>query len=287
MYRLIIGKIVSRLSPNAARRITLWIIKVLTSLPLPGWLLKRKYTHPSLERSFFGIDFSSPVGIGCGLDRTTGHFDDLKSLGAAFVTVGPIALNPDRNASSVRDVIQRLGSAAADNDSPVIAVIVKGHDTATDDIPDEIERVYTFVYDFSDAVCIDLEGISADIIDEILNRVTTIRRFNDDHRAIIVKLPSKAPEADIDLAIHEILCFGIDGIAVNNSFGDGSILSTIREKSHDLLPIIVSGGISTPEAAVNYLNEGAALISVSDEIISEGPYYIRKLAKSIRKASLK
>jgi len=283
LYRHLIGSFALTLSPKRARRLTLYIIRCLCHLPIIRLIVKRPYNHPSLFRSVFGLDLKSPIGLGACLNQDARYFKELSSIGAAFTTVGPLALHPDDNLVGVRDAIARLKSTDSSDERHVIALLAKSKGTLQDDIPDEIDRSYTLLYDFCDIVCIDMDGIRIDIIDEILDRITTIRRFNDDHRAILIKLPVNASDADLDLLIHETLSFGIDGIVIADGIRNHEMLSLIIEKSQGLVPIAISGGVITPQSAKEFLDEGASLLCLTDEIIKEGPFYIKHLCKYIVK----
>jgi len=283
IYRNLIGFFALTLPPKSARKLTLNIIRFLCHLPIIRLIVKKPYNNPSLSRSFFGLDLKSPVGLGAGINPDAKYINDLSNIGAAFTTVGPVALHPDDNIFGVREVIARLRSTDSTDDRHIIALLSKSKGTLQDDIPEEIDRAYTLLYDFADIICIDMDGIRIDIIDEILDRITTIRRFNDDHRAILIKLPVNATDADLDLLIHETLSFGIDGIVIADGIRNHEMLASIREKSHGLLPIAISGGVITPESAIEFLNEGASLLCVTDEIIKEGPFYIKRLCKYIVK----
>lgn len=286
-YRSTVGAFALTLSPKRAKRLTLTLLKILSHIPILRLLVKSGYRNPSLQRSFFGLDLTSPVGIGAGLDVDVRFVNELNGIGAAFTTVGPLALHGDESVCSVRDAIVRLRSTDSSDNRHVIAVLARSKGNVQDDIPDEIDRAYTLIYDFADIVCIDMEGISIDIIDELLDRITTIRRFNDDHRAILIKVPNNASDDDLNLIIHETLSFGIDGLVISNGIRNHEILALIREKSHGLLPIAISGGGITPQSALEFLNEGASLLCLTDEIVKEGPLYIKRLCKYIVKTGSK
>jgi len=283
LYRSIVGSFALTLPPRRAKKLTLRLIKILCSIPVIRLLVRTHYQHPLLQRSFFGLDLKSPVGIGAGLDIDVRYFNELNSIGAAFTTVGPLSLNGDENICGVREALVRLKGTDNSDDKHVIAVLTKSKGTVQDDIPDELDRCYTLIYDFADIVCIDMDGIRIDIIDDILDRVTTIRRFNDDHRAILLKLPVNASDADLELLIHEVLSFGIDGIVIASGIRNHELLPKIKEMSHGLLPIAVSGGSINYKSAKEFIDEGASLLCLTDEIIKEGPLYIKRLCKYIVK----
>lgn len=283
LYRRLIGSFALKLSPRRARRLTLYIIRCLCHIPIIRLIIKRPYDHPSLYRSCFGLDLNSPIGLGACLNQDARYINELNSIGAAFTTVGPLALHGDENLVGAREAIARLKSTDSTDGRHIIALLSKSKGTMQDDIPDEIDRAYTLLYDFCDIVCIDMDGISIDIIDEILDRITTIRRFNDDNRAILIKLPVNASDADLDLLIHETLSFGIDGIVIADGIRNHEMLTTIINKSNGLLPIAISGGVITSQSAKEFLDEGASLLCLTDEIIKEGPFYVKHLCKYIVK----
>ncbi|MBR5056663.1 MAG: hypothetical protein IKX03_05655, partial [Bacteroidales bacterium] len=168
---------------------------------------------------------------------------------------------------------------------------------------EDIDRAYTLIYDFSDIVVVNMLDTDMKYLAQIIDRITMVRRYNDNNNPILVKLPPDLSKDEIDLAVHTVLSYGIDGLVVSGStynldatgctMEHGELTSApvfehsletlkyVYEKSQRLIPIIVSGGISTPEQAQTMLDNGASLIEVHTALSFEGPSLIKKILKHL------
>ncbi len=180
----------------------------------------------------------------------------------------------------MREIIENIRANAAGNRAITAADICKSNGTPQSKVADEIDRIYTLLYDFVDMAIIDLKGIRREYYPEIIDRVTTIRRFNDEHRPILFKLSPEMSQEEMDDAIHLILSYGLDGIVINGHAHLTGTLQHVAAQSHNLLPIIVSGGIGSVAVAKELLENGASMISVGS-FLRNGPHLIRRILRSL------
>lgn len=279
MYRFFVRPIFKLFSPRKAGKMALRALEFICKVPVLRLTVTSSFSHPTLKRSFFGLDFKNPVGVASGVDTSGRYFDEFSRLGASFVEIGPISLSKE-NGTPVREIIANIRANAANNRAITAASICKSNSTPQSRVADEIDRIYTLLYDFVDMAIIDLKGIRSEYFAEVIDRVTTIRRFNDDHRPILFKLPPEMSNEDIDSAIHLILSYGLDGIVISGRSHNTDTLKYVIERSHNLLPIIVSGGIGSVTIAQELLASGASMISVGS-FLRNGPHFIRRILRSL------
>lgn len=281
MYRFLVRPFFKLFSPRKARQMALRALEFLCKVPVLRLTVTSSYSHPSLKRSFFGIDFKNPVGVAAGVDKEGRYFDEFSRMGASFVEIGPISLMNERAEKvNIREIIDNIRDNAPANHAVIAADICRSNGTPQSKVVDEIDRIYTLLYDFIDLAIIDLKGVRRENYADIIDRVTTIRRFNDDHRPILFRLSPEMSQEEIDQAIHLILSFGLDGIVLSGHIHRADTLKYVVEKSRHLLPVVVSGGIGTVAQAREMLEEGASMIAVGSFLIN-GPHFIRRILKSL------
>ena len=302
-------------------------LEILRRIPgaVPLIRMTHCYSHPSLKRDFFGVSFKNPVGISAGIDCDGLYYNDLGNFGPGFVEIGTLTNAPQagnqkprwvrlkgRKAfvnnfghanQGVRRAISNIQGNPPREDLIVIANIGKNNDTPAEKAVEDIDRAYTLIYDFCDIIVVNMLDTDMKYLAEIIDRITTIRRFNDNNNPILIKLPPDLSREQIDLAVHTVLSYGIDGLVVSGStynlndtgstMEHGELtgspvfehsletLEYVYEKSQRLIPIIVSGGISTPEQAQKMLDSGASLIEVHTALSYEGPSLIKKILKHL------
>ena len=280
MYRFFVRPFLKLFPPRKASRMALRLLEFICKVPVLRLTVSSSLSHPTFKRSFFGMDFKNPVGIASGVDPTGRYFDEFSHLGASYVEIGPISLSNDKGNTPVRAIIDNIRENAPRNRAVIAADICKSPGTPQSKIADEIDRVYTLLYDFVDIAIINLKGIRSEIFTEIIDRVTTIRRFNDEHRPILFKLSPEMSVEDMDTAIHLILSYGLDGIVIKGNANKLEILHHVIDQSHNLLPVIVSGGIGTVADANKLLDNGAAMISVGS-FLPNGPHFVKRILRSL------
>lgn len=327
MYKKLIRPFLFALSPEHAHNLAFKTLNSLEKIRLVRVLIRARhcYTHPSLERDIFGVTFKNPVGISAGIDCDGRYYDELATFGPGFVEIGTLTNVPQSGNESprwqrfkkekafvnnfghandgIRQAIANIQANPPKDDVVVIANIGKNNETPAEKAVDDIDRVYTLIYDFSDIVVINMLDTDMCYLAQIIDRVTTIRRFNDEHHPILIKLPPDLSKAQMDLAIHTALSYGIDGLVVSGSTYNTSSVETkiahgelsgapvfehsletlkyVHEKSQGLIPIVISGGIMTPEQAQTMLDNGASLIEVHTALAYEGPSLIKKILKHL------
>ena len=149
-----------------------------------------------------------------------------------------------------------------------------------------------------------------EMLSNIIDKIITIRKFNEEYHPILLKLSPDIPFEQIDEIIDFVQISGIDGIVATNTtrsreglvtpcedvkkIGEGGLsgapifekslrmVKYIHNRTRGSIPIIGVGGIMTPEQAQEMLDAGASLIEVYTGFIYNGPGYVKKILKHLR-----
>lgn len=338
MFRLF-KPLLFTLSPESAHNLIVSLLKFILYIPPLRWTLGLIYNFhsPKLEREVMGLKFKNPVGLAAGFDKNCEVFDALSSFGFGFVEVGsltPLAQpgNPKpRCFRLVQDnaIINRMGinnkgvkyavtnlKKRAKSDLIVGANIIKGTSTPNEKSPADYEKSFAQLYDFVDYFVINvscpnvkdvtkLQDITS--LSEIIDRVTTLRKYYDQYRPILLKLSPDLIFEQLDEIIDLVLVSGIDGVVATNTttkrdglksskerveaIGEGGlsgaplfnrsleVVKYINNKTKGQLPIIASGGIMTPSQASKLLDSGATLVQIYTGFIYNGPGFVKQILK--------
>ena len=216
-----------------------------------------KRTTPTLKQELMGLSFSGPIGVAAGVDKSGEFTDIIACYSPSFIEIGPLR--------DVMSTIKHLQDRSED-------ILILGNLSNTKNI----ERSFSLIYDFVDAIVLNVSLNST--VSQIIDHLLELRRYNDTYKPIIFKLyPDLTPEALDELADY-MLRSGIDAVMVN-----ATLVPTIREKTHGLMPVIAHALISSPEYAAQLLDTGADLIAVSNSPFHYGPSLIKRINKYLEK----
>lgn len=203
---------------------------------------------------------------------------------------------------------------------PLGCSIINGKDTPTSEAYKDYEFCFEYIYDYIDYFVLNLSCPNVkdagklqtmENLSPIIDKLLELRLMYDDYRPILIKISPDIDKAHLDEIIDMVLISGLDGIIATNTTTSRQNLKsnegTIREigrggmsgaplyqrslemvkyiyqKTEGHLPIIASGGIMTPQQALEMLDNGASLIEVYSGFIYNGPKYIKKINKFLAK----
>jgi dihydroorotate dehydrogenase len=96
MYQSLLKPLLFRFDAETAHRFTFESLKILSKLPLfddiNGGI--NQFSHPSLKRKIFGLEFDNPVGLAAGFDKNAELADFWATLGFGFVEIGTVTPRP-------------------------------------------------------------------------------------------------------------------------------------------------------------------------------------------------
>jgi len=341
MFKLI-KPILFAFHPEAAHRIMLNLLLFLRYVPFSGAILRFFYTfkRDNLEREVFGLRFENPVGLAAGFDKNGQIYNDLANFGFGFIEIGSLTPNEQMGNPKPRcfrliddsAIINRMGInnkgikyavKSIKKRKPKIVIggnISKSTSCPNEKAPVDYERSFAQLYDFVDyftinVSCPNVKGLAKlqDItsLAEIVDKLTTLRKYYDEYRPILLKISPDLTYEQMDEIIELILVSGLDGIVATNTttkrenlksskelvdaIGDGGlsgaplfersleVIKYISKKTGGQLPIIGVGGIITPDNARQMLDAGASLVQIYTGFIYKGPGLVKSILRKISK----
>ncbi len=341
MFKLI-KPILFAFYPETIHRIILNLLLFLRYIPFSGAILRLFYTYKrdNLEREVFGLRFENPVGLAAGFDKNGQIYNDLANFGFGFIEIGSLTPNEQMGNPKPRcfrllednAIINRMGInnrgikyavKSIKKRKPKVVIggnISKSTSCPNEQAPVDYERSFAQLYDFVDyftinVSCPNVKGLTKlqDItsLAEIVDKLTTLRKYYDEYRPILLKISPDLTYEQMDEIIELILVSGLDGIVATNtttkrenlksskelvdSIGDGGlsgaplfersleVIKYINKKTGGELPIIGVGGIMSPDQAKQMLDAGASLVQIYTGFIYTGPGLVKSILKKISK----
>ena len=146
-------------------------------------------------------------------------------------------------------------------------------------------------------------------LSDIISRLVTLRQNKGKYRPILLKISPDITIEQLDELIDFIMASGVDGVVATNTtvgreglktpskrleaIGNGGlsgaplkrksleIIRYIHKKTDGKLPIIGSGGVMTPQDALEMLQAGASLVQIYTGFIYNGPGVVKQILKKI------
>lgn len=285
------------------------LLSLMMHIPFFGFIVsllyKRKY--PSLQREVCGITFPNPLGLGGGVDINGEYFNRIADAGFGFVEFGSVTPRPQEGRLPNKGLKYALNMLRKNHPKAIIgANICKNTNTSSTDAPMDYERCLALLYDLVDMFIVNISSPTSssiyelqeiDNLAEIVDKLLSMRMYFNEYRPIFIKISPDNTRQQLDDIVDYCLRSGVDGIVACNLSRDGSqeelfqkslkTVKYIREKSRGLLPIIGSGGIRTPEQALEMLESGASLIEICTAFVTEGPSLVRRTLKYLDSKSRK
>lgn len=226
-------------------------------LPFGKAILKALYlrSFPSLQKNVLGLRFSNPIGVGSGLDKTGSFYDEIAAIGPSFVEIGPL-----------RDVHTAIATLQEEPKDCVVFADLSNSGN--------IERGFSLIYDFVDAVVFNASS-NTNVL-ATMDRIITLRRYNDVYKPIIIKLFPDLKDEQYKEAADYILRNGIDAVEVIPSK-----VSLMLELTHNLVPVISYGRFSNYEEVAKTLADGAQLVALSYLPVKDGFHYVNRLLQKL------
>lgn len=290
------------------------------------------FSDEILEQKIFDKDFLNPVGIAGGFDKDAKMARLLTYLGFGFLEVGTVTPKPQKgnekprlfrhieqkslqnamgfNNAGLKDLRKRL-SQLSPFVVPIGVNIGKNKDT-NDDLGDYESLVEGFS-EYASYFVINISSPNTKGLRDLLRGDfapdLTKKLKERTKKPILLKL---SPDQDIDEAKNlcsRLIDAGIDGLIINNTSSDLSLVSdakehggisgqAIKEKSFEFFKSIAKeffgktllvsvGGIDSGDEAYRRVRMGANLVQIYTALVFEGPKIVYKinqeLAKNLRR----
>jgi dihydroorotate dehydrogenase len=313
-YRTVSRPVLFRLPPVKARDLALGFMGTLARLPLgPAVIdfLGHMRPDPRLGRTFLGVAFPSPVGLGPGLDMSACALAALARFGFGFLEVGPVTARghianpaverrvaeqalwyPDPPAMLAADVLARRLARASPLAIPLMVRLGSppgvGPEQAAQDAREVVEQLAARARLFSLVMPEPTlrGGWGDDGWRKYLLAVVEAVRAGPSPQPLLLCVPADIEAAKADRLIQLALDAGVGGLIV-----DGTITGTpsgrltglpcrapalaqvrgLRQRFGEGIVLVAAGGVHEPEDALQLWTAGADLVQLDSGVVYSGP----------------
>jgi dihydroorotate dehydrogenase len=308
-YQTLFRPLLLRMAPEAARDLSLGAMGTLARSPFGPTLidlLGHMGPDPRLRRTRLGIEFSSAVGLGAGIDIAGMAAPAFERFGFGFLEIGPVTARPLQGAGPLtRDAVREAIEAPDPPDNPgavalaarlardgprrvpILARLAPMPGTSPTEIVDEFLTMAGIlaphVSALSLSIPIPLGGDDAPPAH--LGDVVRAVRSAAPGRPVLICLPADLDPNAASRWAEAARAEGVDGLIVDGGLrveGDrrrmgvearGPALNLVR-RLRDLWEggvVIASGGVHEPVDALRLLAAGADLVLIDTGIVFAGP----------------
>ena len=308
-YRTVFRPVLFRLPPALARDLTLGCMGTLAGMPWgPAVIDLMGHMQPDqrLQCTVGGMTFPTRVGLGACIDPYSRASRAFATFGIAFREIGPVSLQHQSGGTIDRDDAQETLRFQSPSDSPGLAAVIEQLE--------HLPSVPTFVR----LTCPDHQAADTDV-QEIVTRlgsrpavyllqtanptqsVEHIKRLAEHARAlgvraILVAMAVPAAEDTIASIVSMTTARIIDGVYIDGTScdSDGSrrvgrpasvetppAVRMWRKKLPPGSMIVAEGGIHEPLQALELIDAGCDLVSVSSGLIFSGPGLIKRTNEAL------
>ncbi|WP_460197994.1 quinone-dependent dihydroorotate dehydrogenase [Segatella asaccharophila] len=336
LYRNIFRPLLFTIDPEQCHRILVKTLEFYGHIS-PLRVLYRKSYHTSNPLRFQGLQFQNRVGLSAGFDKDAQVFDQLSDFGFGFLEVGTITPSPQGGnprprifrTPADRSLISRTGfnnpgveiafkRISKNRKHPYIlgVNINKDANSTGQQIVKDFEKVFVRLYGVADYFTVNWGSISAEEMDQVLSRLTDLRKTLPVRRALFMKFPADVSEKVVDKAIAMAEHYSLQGFIATGPtksrydlkrtspvllqhIGSGQVSGRgIGSRSRDVVKylhdhirkemiVIGSGNVMTPQDAEGMIRAGADLVEIYSAMIYSGPGIVKKMNRKILSESRK
>ena len=274
-YRTFLRPLLLRLPAERARRFAIGTLAVIGRCA-PGRaaidFLGHMRADPRLEKTFAGLTFPSPVGIGAMLDPSGAALGALARFGCGFVEIGPIAEQSDGTAKWIVDIA--ANRIAHDGAEPSVSIAEAIRHLCANRV--RTVPVFARLAPASDEILVQLAAQIAAHVDGIVlpcGGDALIEKIRASCRGMVFVA---VPGGFSDFAKVQ----NVDGVWIS---GDAeSVRQTVAAARAALgETVIVAGGVLEPADARELFAAGASLVSADAGLVLSGPGLVKRTNEAL------
>jgi dihydroorotate dehydrogenase len=319
-YRTLFRPMLFRLPAATARDLCLGLMGTLARLPLgPALIDLLGHMRPDarLARSFLGVTFPSPVGLGPGIDVRAAALPALARFGFGFLEVGPVTVEPhtgtgrlarrcDEQAIFCPDppakpgleaVARRLAGGKVPLPVPLVVRLGiapgTGPEKAAAECAVVVRRLAPHAAFFS--LCPPHDGNGPDWPAESWRHFLQELRAQAAPRPLLLCLAADLDAATGERLLAPALELGAAGVVIDGTVAapGGRLLglpargaaltavSRLRQRFGSEMLLIASGGLHEPEDALRLLEAGANLVQIDSGLVYAGPGLPKRVNEAV------
>ncbi len=303
-YQPIYKPIVTRLlGAEKARRFTMFAMSIQSRSRAGRKVFDMmKYTSSapvvipeSVRTDVFGLSFPTPIGLAHGIDIEANALPLWSKLGLGFVQVGIVDIEGQEDHLNEAQLLQQIHSISSSKQATVSVDDVAGRVKAHSNRPAPIGIALSTSNIIESMTTMETEADFFSIPCEIANNpeyLGDIRASTE--KPILIRLTISENEQDFMTLIDNAVQAGLEGCIVldgqESNLIEGSLIhgSHLREvalsrvsrivgRYGDSFPVIGSGGILSPDDAIQFFEAGAKLVQLYEGLIYAGPGLPRRI----------
>lgn len=271
MYKELIRPLLFQMDPERAHHFTTRMLRMLYHSPGGDDLLRMLYAweDKALEREFFGLKFTNPIGLAAGFDKNAEMVDEMATLGFGFVEIGTLTPQPQEGNPKPRlfrlskdeSLVNRMGF---NNEGVEAAVkrlrkrktniivggnIGKNKVTPNAQAQEDYEICFEALYEVVDYFTVNVSSPNTPDLRELqekeplkrlLQHLITLNQQKNHPKPILLKIAPDLSTHQLDDIVEICLELKMDGIIANNTTIEREGLSTSKAK----IKAIGAGGLS-------------------------------------------
>ncbi len=312
MYKKILRPLLFKFDAEKVHTLTSVIGETLGHLPYGC----PKYPH--LSQDFFGINFSSPVGLAAGFDYEGRLTKILPKLGFGFQTIGTITLSstpgnptprlgrlPKSQALMVNKGFRNPGAQAiikklsSQNFSNSVGISIGSREANITEIISTFHKfessTMNHAYYELNISCPNLAAktdfYSAARLTELLKEVDKLNLA----RPVFIKMPISKTDKEILILLDTVAKFSPKGVIIGNLFHSpggnlsgkptfdrsNELISLVYAKFNKKLLIIGCGGVFSGQDAFEKISRGASLVQLITGLVYQGPQLVLEINREL------
>lgn len=296
------------MAPEEARALTMRLLEIQATTAagrrLFRWL-SPKPPEPSDAVELFGLTFPSPVGLACGIDTDVTALTLLQHLNFGFVQVGPVHIHgrPRRYATDPMRINDAHSIVRSPNEKALRAAELASRVKETVELSRPVGFLLSGENPAEEIACTEATAAFYTLRSNGKERVDSLRLLRSKtQKPLLLRLPHGLSDSDLDALTDAMVEAGINGCVALRGMpcallpdgemdGPGAFAATLRATEHIArrhgknLPIMGSGGVTTPGDALALFNAGASLIELYSGFVFAGPGLPARIVKARRTAT--
>jgi dihydroorotate dehydrogenase len=289
----ILRNLLFTLPPETAHKISMQGLHHAATIPFLKKQLAAQFQfqEKSLAKTYFGINFPNPVGLGAGFDKNAAYLDELEMLGFGFVEIGTVTPKPQAGNSKPRlfripdqkalinrmgfnnegleAIATRLKERKAKNNSSLIVGGNIGKNKVTDNSEAWIDYCTNFkgLEEVVDYFVVNVSSPNTPGLRELQEKESLrkifaeLQNLNKNNKPILLKIAPDLAHSALDDIIELTAEIKIDGLVATNTTIDRSLLNALNvEKAKKIGAGGLSGQLLLEKSTkvLQYLHTGIA-----------------------------
>lgn len=290
----------------------LHLLDPITAHKIAISLLKKSFPYPKIfdPHRVFGVDFPNRIGLSAGFDKDAVALKGIKSLGFGHVEVGTVTLatqsghRPQYIERQTKALVNRLGLPNVGVNQMVMNIkrnrpkgLVLGGSIAFGDMSSpsysliEIYETFSRLRKSVDYIALNASCPNVETPENIYKCLCLIDQTDT---PVLVKLRIMEDKEKLKSTLSVLKESNIKGVICSNTLPtakgglSGKPLTHIGHqqlewvKENSDYPVISSGGVMTPQDAVDRIRLGADLVQVYTGFVYGGITFPYRVAKAMR-----